>query len=59
MEEQTPALSVFCGYAHQDKVIFEQLNTALAVLIRQNTMSVWHDGDLQPGAQWELKLSGS
>ncbi len=56
MEEQTPALSVFCGYAHQDKVIFEQLNTALAVLIRQNTMSVWHDGDLQPGAQWEREI---
>ncbi len=48
MEEQAVALRVFCGYAHQDNEIFEQLNTTLAVLIRQNTMNIWHYGETSP-----------
>lgn len=56
MGEQAAALRVFCAYAHQDKAIFEQLKTALAVLIRQEAVSVWHYGDLLPGAQWEREI---
>lgn len=56
MGEQAGALSVFCGYAHEDKALFEQLKTALAVLIRQGMISVWHDGDLLAGAQWEREI---
>ncbi len=35
MEEQTPTLRIFCGYAHEDQALFRQLKAALAVLIRQ------------------------
>ncbi len=56
MGEQTPALRVFCGYAHEDNVLFQQLKTALAVLIRQDAVSVWHYSGLLPGAQWESEI---
>jgi hypothetical protein len=42
MGEQTSVLRVFCGYAHEDKALFQQLKTALAVLIGQDAVSVWH-----------------
>ncbi|HJT59178.1 MAG TPA: hypothetical protein VJ761_21910 [Ktedonobacteraceae bacterium] len=44
MGEQAGALSVFCGYAHEDQALFRQLKTALAVFIRQGLISVWHNG---------------
>ena len=48
MEEQIPALRIFCGYAHEDQALFQQLKKALAVLIRQEAVSIWHYGDLLP-----------
>src|SRR6266487_5470021 len=56
MATQPSPLRIFCGYAHEDTVLFQQLKTALAVLIRQDAVSVWHDGDLLPGAQWESEI---
>ena len=56
MGEQVPALRIFCGYAHEDHALFQRLKTALAVLIRQEAVSVWHYGDLLPGAQWEWEI---
>jgi TIR domain len=56
MATQLPPLRIFCGYAHEDKALFEQLKTALAVPIRQEAVSVWHYGDLLPGAQWESEI---
>ncbi len=56
MEAQTPALRIFCGYAHEDQAHFRQLKAALAVLIRQEAVSIWHDGDLLPGDQWEYEI---
>ena len=56
MTTQQSPLRIFCGYAHEDNVLFQQLITALAVLIRQDAVSVWHYGDLLPGAQWESEI---
>ena len=56
MGERVPALRIFCGYAHEDNALFQRLKTALAVLIRQEAVSVWHYGDLLPGAQWECEI---
>lgn len=56
MEEQVPALRVFCGYAHEDQALFRHLRSALAVFIRQEAVSIWHYGDLLPGAQWEREI---
>jgi len=56
MATQPSPLRIFCGYAHEDHVLFQQLKTALTVLIRQDAVSVWHYGDLLPGAQWEREI---
>ncbi|HEU5381650.1 MAG TPA: toll/interleukin-1 receptor domain-containing protein [Ktedonobacteraceae bacterium] len=56
MGEPESVVRVFCGYAHEDRALFQHLKEALAVLIRQEAMSVWHYGDLLPGAQWESEI---
>src|SRR5258708_2157035 len=56
MAIQLPPLRIFCGYAHADQALFQRLKTALAILIRQEAVSVWHYGDLLPGAQWESEI---
>src|SRR5713226_5357329 len=56
MATQPSPLRIFCGYAHEDKALFQQLKTALAVLIRQEAVSIWHYGDLLPGVQWESEI---
>src|SRR5229473_1015981 len=56
MAIQLPPLRIFCGYAHEDQALFQRLKKALAVLIRQDAVSIWHYGDLQPGAQWEREI---
>jgi TIR domain len=56
MATQLPPLRIFCGYAHADQALFQQLKTALAILIRQEAVSVWHDGDLLPGDQWGYEI---
>src|SRR6266851_3430438 len=56
MAIQLPPLRIFCGYAHEDQALFQRLKKALAVLIRQDAVSIWHYGDLLPGAQWEREI---
>ncbi len=56
MGEQLVALRVFCGYAHEDQALFQQLKKALTIPIRQQTISVWDAGDLLPGAQWKSEI---
>ncbi len=53
---QQPPLRVFCGYAHQDEALFQSLHTVLSILKKQEAISIWHYGDLLPGAQWEWKI---
>ncbi len=55
MVTQLP-LRIFCGYAHEDEAYFHKFNTALAVLRRQEAISIWHYGDLVPGVQWEHEI---
>jgi|SRR5579871_1555375 len=44
---------IFISYAHKDRKLFEELNTQLAPLIRSDHVSAWHDGQIQPGADWD------
>lgn len=52
---QSP-LCIFCGYAHEDESLFQQLKKALAILIRQEDADIWHYGNLLPGDQWEYTI---
>lgn len=56
MATQQSPLRVFCGYAHEDKSLFQRLKKALEVLRRQEAISIWQYGDLPPGAQWEQEI---
>ena len=53
---QPAALCIFCSYAHEDEVLFQPLKKALAALIRQEAVIIWHYGDLLPGDQWERRI---
>lgn len=54
--ERRQPLRIFCGYAHEDRALFEQLQKAFAVLLRQKQIVVWHYGELLPGAEWESEI---
>jgi len=55
IENQLP-LRIFCGYAHEDEALFQQLQTAFAVLRRQELIEVWHDREILAGAEWESEI---
>lgn len=56
VEPQTPILRIFCAHASQDRAYFEQLENALAVPIRQQRITVWHHGEIIPGAEFDLEI---
>lgn len=50
------AIRVFICYARQDKKHRKKLDNHLAFLRRTNLIEQWHDGQINPGEQWEPKL---
>ncbi|MFL5629209.1 MAG: toll/interleukin-1 receptor domain-containing protein [Ktedonobacteraceae bacterium] len=57
MEIEASPVSIFCGYAHEDKLLFNHLNKHLAVLRSQQYIALWHYGEIPPGAEWELAIT--
>jgi internalin A len=47
---------VFISYSHKDKKWLERLNTTLMPLVRQGTVSVWADTEIQSGAKWKDQI---
>ncbi len=45
-------LRVFISYSHKDEALRERLETSLALLRRQNVLSVWHDRQITAGDKW-------
>jgi hypothetical protein len=52
-KSDTVPLQAFVIYAHQDKRLRGQLAKHMAVLNRQDVISVWYDGDIAPGQAWD------
>src|SRR6266566_7948596 len=50
-------LEIFCCYAHQDQPLLFKLKTHLAPLERVGLVSIWHDTDISPGAEWEEEIN--
>jgi len=46
------AVEVFCSYAQEDEQYLRQLEAHLSVLKRQGLISLWHDRQILPGANW-------
>lgn len=47
---------VFISYSHDDTAFRDQLVVHLAVLQRQGTIDVWHDGRIEPGNDWKKAI---
>ena len=50
------AFDVFISYAHEDLAYLKELEKHLANLKRQNIITSWYDGDINPGTEWEAQI---
>lgn len=48
---------IFCCYAREDQLLLLKLRKHLASLERGGLISVWHDTDISPGAEWEEEIN--
>src|SRR6266699_5201143 len=56
MAQQSNEIAIFCCYAREDEKLLDELRAHLSSLQRQKVISVWHDGDISAGAEWELEV---
>ena len=52
MPEEKKALKVFISYATLDKDIRKEMQTALAVLVKNGDIEFWQDGEILGGDMW-------
>ena len=50
------SFDVFISYAHEDLAYLKELEKHLANLKRQNIITSWYDGDINPGTEWESQI---
>ena len=50
------AFEVFISYAQEDLSFLKELEKHLANLKRQNLITSWYDGDINPGTEWESEI---
>jgi hypothetical protein len=50
------AFEVFISYSHEDLSYLKELEKHLANLKRQNLITSWYDGDINPGTEWESEI---
>nr|WP_242042121.1 toll/interleukin-1 receptor domain-containing protein [Leptolyngbya sp. FACHB-541] len=53
---QASRSQVFVSYSHQDRNWLKQLQTHLKPMIRNQTLDVWDDTRIQPGAEWRKDI---
>ncbi|MFN0175795.1 MAG: SUMF1/EgtB/PvdO family nonheme iron enzyme [Saprospiraceae bacterium] len=56
---ENQALKTFIIYARDDKAYKDQLLRHLRPLVSSGYLSVWHDGDILPGEDWERKIKAN
>jgi hypothetical protein len=52
----TRCAKIFCSYAHEDEKYRAELETHLALLVRDRTVDVWHDRQIIPGQDWAREI---
>ncbi len=49
-------LKVFCCYAREDQEMLAHLKKHLALLQRQDRITIWSNTDINAGVEWEKEL---
>ena len=52
-------LKVFITYSHKNSEAKDELITHLAVLKRENRVTIWHDNEILPGDKWREAISNN
>ncbi len=50
-------INVFFCYAREDEALLNKLKTHLRPLQRQGLLDLWHDREIQAGANWEQEIN--
>jgi len=58
MKTGTEPIRVFIAYSRQDSEMKDRLLKALYPLIRRELITVWHDGKIPFGKEWEAAIEG-
>ena len=48
---------VFISYSHKDKKWLDRLCTTLMPLVRQGTINIWADTEIQAGDKWRVEIA--
>jgi hypothetical protein len=56
---RTTRTRVFVSYSHKDRKWPVRLQVHMKPLIRQETLDVWDDSQIQPGADWRSEITGA
>ena len=51
-----PGVNIFISYSHQDKAFKEELSKHLMPLVRLNKATIWEDGCIDAGEEWEKAI---
>ena len=56
VETLNPEIKIFISYSKSDKDSLDVLRKHLTPMIDSGKATVWYDGDLAPGSQWDTEL---
>src|SRR5215467_10474614 len=54
--ESQKIIKIFFCYAHEDKMLRDELEKHLEPLKRSKQITAWHDRDIQPGTEWKREI---
>ena len=49
-------LKMFYCYAHEDKILRDQLDAHLSIMKRQKMVEIWYDREIIAGREWEYEI---
>src|SRR5437879_8430138 len=55
----TKAIKLFYCYAHEDKLLRDELEKHLSLLKRRGFISTWYDQEILPGEEWKQALEAN
>ena len=56
MNTKPEAIKIFYSYAHEDKILRDELEKHLGAMRRSGLITEWHDRDIQAGTEWEHEI---